>query len=132
MRRKSEISPLAKSSYWVSCTLCQLLQHVAFVAVVDSPEQGKVYKANFRTLMDYQLRLALALEAYGEALRSGSEARIEAIVRELEIFYGELRHANRRFPYEDGLVTRERDRGFRRRLVRQRKLLERMRADRAS
>ena len=68
MRGVRDIGHLAKVSHWIASDVGWL---VALAARGGSTS----------SLLDSEARLALGLEAYGEILRGGDEARIEAVLR---------------------------------------------------
>jgi len=102
MRRVRDIGPLAKVSHWIASDLGWLIAVAA--------RGGRT-----SLLLDTEARLALGLEAYGEILRGGDPARIDAALRELETGHFALSRSRTPFEYRDPLERLETRRRMKRR-----------------
>jgi hypothetical protein len=116
MRRVRDIGRLAKLSHWIASDLGWL---VALAARGGSTS----------SLLDSEARLALGLEAYGEILRGGDSARVDAALRELETDFGAPSRRRTPFEYSDPLEVLETRRRMGRRARRLRRKVDRMKAE---
>jgi len=116
MRKARDIGPLAKVSHWIACDLGWL--------IAVSARAGRT-----SVLLDSEARLAVGLEAYGEILRDGDTARIDAALRELETGHFALMQSRTPFEYRDPLERLETRRRMKRRARALHKKVERMAAE---
>lgn len=116
MRRVRDIGRLAKVSHWIA--------HDLSWVVALSARAGSTSR-----LLDTEARLALGLEAYGEILRGGNEARIEAVLRELEAGQFALSRPKTPYEYSDPLERLETRRRMKRRARALRRRVDRMTAE---
>ena len=115
MRRVRDVGHLTKVSHWIASDLGWLIEVAA--------RAGRT-----SVLLDTEARLALGLEAYGEILRGGDAARVEAALRELEAGPFALSRSRTPYEYRDPLERLETRRRMRRRARRLRKQVDRMTA----
>jgi hypothetical protein len=113
MRKARDIGRLAKVSHWIASDLGWL--------IAVSARAGRT-----SVLLDSEARLALGLEAYGEIMRGGDAARIDAALRELETGHFALSRSRTPFEYRDPLEKLETRRRMKRRARALRKKVERM------
>ena len=128
MSRRADVGALAKTSYWLAQTFSHVMRMQAQLAAIEPEWREKAEARNASRLADAEDRLALALEAFGDVIRGGDDARAERIVAELETPYSSTRHSNAQREYEDLIRRREDGRSLRRRLDRLQKRLARMTA----
>lgn len=88
MRSVGDIGPPAKVSHRIASDLGW--------RIAVSARAGRT-----SVLLDAEARVASGLEAYGEILRGGDEARIDAAVRELETGHFALSRSRGPFEYTD-------------------------------
>jgi len=113
MRGVRDIGRLAKVSHWIACDLGWL--------IAVSARAGRT-----SVLLDSEARLAVGLEAYGEILRGGDSARVDAALRELETDFGAPSRRRTPFEYSDPLEVLETRRRMGRRARHVRKQVDRM------
>ncbi len=122
--QQEDVGPLVKASYWLAAELRHVMRFEAELAVLEWVAHRTTRRECSKHLVDADRRLALALEAYGEALRGGAGERVEAIVDELEISRSESRRPNVRQAYEDPIDGREERRRTMRDVAKKKKRLE--------
>lgn len=96
----------------------------AELAAIDEPRRREVRRQNLDKVIDAELCLALALEAYGEVVKGGDLARAQRCVDELEIPVWSDRRRHGSSEYEDPVKQRGERRALRRDLGRKKKRLE--------
>lgn len=106
-KRRYEATLLARSSYWLSEALIYGVRLQAELAVIDASRRNEVRSRNIDKVIDAELRLALALEAYGEILKGGDLRSAEECVDELEIPVWVDRKPNVRQEYVDPVEQRD-------------------------
>jgi hypothetical protein len=84
-RREYEATLVAKASEWLARELDTTIYFLIDVGELPGPARDKYKGATLHRHIEHNLRLALALEVYGEAVRGGDQRRIEAGLRELEL-----------------------------------------------
>jgi hypothetical protein len=114
MRRPKDIGTLTKASGWLADALTTSI----FVAAAHT--------ATHRRIRDLELRLAIALEVYGETIRGGDAARVQVLLDELETDADADRRSPAPYQYEDPVYQRDGMRYVRRRTKTLRSRLDRM------
>ena len=126
-KNEEEVGPLIKATYWLSRALTQSMLMQADLSTVDGARREQVRSRYYPRFNDAERRLALALEAYGELVRGGDQGRIDAVIAELEVSYGQSRRRGRGGGYRDPIEEREEHRSFRRKLAKLKKKAARLR-----
>ena len=129
MPKSADVGQLVQTSYWLAQTLSHVVQFHAGLAALDPASRAQSENTNFARLADAENRLALAIEAFGEATRNGDGQRVERIIAELEVPYGVSKRPRARRSYPDLIRWRADGRALRRRLERLRRQLGRTGAE---
>lgn len=124
-----EASLLAKASHWVAESMVRLALPCADYSAKDARSRSEAEDLYLHRVGQAQQMLALALEAYGEVVRSGDLARAERAIAEMEIPWYADRRPVGSYYYIDPIASLDDLRHIRRKVAGMKKQLEKMKSD---